>query len=58
VARNTFTTLANRVGGLLGADDQLLAGALVLQQAAVLVFRRTLEPSPLAALGLESSAPA
>lgn len=58
VARKTFTTLAQQVGELLRADDPLLAGALVLQQAAVLVFRRTLEPSPLAALGLETSAPA
>jgi AcrR family transcriptional regulator len=58
VARKTFTTLADQVGRLLQADDSLLAGALVLQQAAVLVFRRTLEPSPLAALGLETSAPA
>ena len=49
---------AQRVGELQKAEPALMAGALVLQQAAVLVFRRTLEPSPLAALGLETSAPA
>jgi len=58
VARRTFTTFAQRVGELQKAEPALMAGALVLQQAAVLVFRRTLEPSPLAALGLETSAPA
>lgn len=58
VARRTFTAFAQRIGELQRADPALLGGALVLQQAAVLVFRRTLEPSPLAALGLETSAPA
>lgn len=58
VARRTFTTFAQRVGEQQQAEPALMAGALVLQQAAVLIFRRTLEPSPLAALGLETSAPA
>ena len=58
VARRTFTALAHQVGELQRAENALMAGALLLQQAAVLVFRRTLEPSPLAALGLENSAPA
>ena len=58
VARRTFTTLAHEVGELQQAENALMSGALLLQQAAVLVFRRTLEPSPLAALGLETSAPA
>ncbi len=56
--RRTFTVLAHRVGELQQTENALMAGALLLQQAAVLVFRRTLEPSPLAALGLENSAPA
>src|SRR5438128_2712935 len=53
VARRTFTTLAHQVGELQQAENALLAGALVLQQATVLVFRRTLGPSPLAGPGLE-----
>lgn len=57
-ARRTFTGLAHQVGELQQAGNALMAGGMVLQQAAVLVFRRTLEPSPLAALGLETSAPA
>jgi len=58
VARRAFTSLAHQVGKLQLAEDALMAGAVVLQQAAVLAFRRTLEPSPLAVLGLETSAPA
>ena len=58
VARRTFTSLAHEVGEFQQAENALLAGALVLQQATVLVFRRTLEPSPLAGLGLETSAQA
>ncbi|TMK87330.1 MAG: TetR family transcriptional regulator [Actinobacteria bacterium] len=58
VARRIFTTLARRVGEFHGGPDALLAGALVLQQATVIVFRRALEPSPLAALGVVTSSPA
>jgi AcrR family transcriptional regulator len=58
VARRIFTTLAEKVGELQQSEDPLLMGALTLQQAAVQVFRTALEPSPLAALGLETSAPA
>jgi AcrR family transcriptional regulator len=56
-ARRTFTRLAEQIGALQHEENSLLAGALILQQAAVLVFRRALEPSPLAGLGLETSAP-
>lgn len=51
VSRRLFTELANGVGEQLGAPDPLWAGAQVLQLATVDVFRRALEPSPLAALG-------
>jgi AcrR family transcriptional regulator len=52
VSRRLFTGLANGVGEQLGATDPLWAGAQVLQLATVEVFRRALEPSPLAALGV------
>ncbi len=51
VSRRMFTELAKGVGERLGAPDPLWAGAQVLQLATVDVFRRALEPSPLAALG-------
>jgi AcrR family transcriptional regulator len=52
-ARRLFTGLAYRLGELLGAADPLGAGARALQLATVRVLRRALEPSPLAALGVE-----
>jgi AcrR family transcriptional regulator len=52
VSRRLFNELANGVGEHLGADDPLWAGAQVLQLSTVVVFRRALEPSPLAALEL------
>lgn len=51
VSRRLFTDLARGVGEHLAAVEPLWAGALVLQLATVEVFRRALEPSPLAALG-------
>jgi len=51
VSRRMFTELARGVGKQLRAPDPLWAGAQVLQLATVDVFRRALEPSPLAALG-------
>lgn len=51
VSRRMFTDLAKGVGEQLGAPDPLWVGAQVLQLATVDVFRRALEPSPLAALG-------
>jgi AcrR family transcriptional regulator len=51
VSRRLFTELAQGVGTQLGASDPLWAGAQILQLATVDVFRRALEPSPLAALG-------
>jgi AcrR family transcriptional regulator len=56
VSRRLFTELANGVGEHLGATDPLWPGAQVLQLATVLVFRRALEPSPLAALGVSPAA--
>jgi AcrR family transcriptional regulator len=50
-ARRLFTNLAHRLGELEGADDPLGMGARILQLATVTIFRRALEPSPLAALG-------
>jgi AcrR family transcriptional regulator len=55
-SRRTFTQLATGVGEQLGAPDPLPAGAQVLQLATVDVFRKALEPSPLAALGVRSAA--
>jgi AcrR family transcriptional regulator len=55
-SRRTFTELASGVGEQLGAPDPLSAGARVLQLATVDVFRKALEPSPLAALGVRSVA--
>ena len=52
VSRRLFTELAEGVGEQLGAPEPLWAGAQVLQLATVVVFRRALEPSPLAALGV------
>jgi AcrR family transcriptional regulator len=52
VSRRLFTELANGVGEQLGAPEPLWAGGQVLQLATVVVFRRALEPSPLAALGV------
>ncbi len=52
VSRRMFTELARGVGKQLHAPDPLWAGAQVLQLATVEVFRRALEPSPLAALGV------
>jgi AcrR family transcriptional regulator len=51
VSRRLFTELATGVGEQLGSPEPLWAGAQVLQLATVDVFRRALEPSPLAALG-------
>lgn len=51
VSRRLFTDLARGIGERLGGPDPLWAGAQALQLAAVDVFRRALEPSPLAALG-------
>ncbi len=51
VSRRLFTDLAKGVGEQLGAPEPLWAGAQVLQLSTVDVFRRALEPSPLAALG-------
>jgi AcrR family transcriptional regulator len=53
-AGRLFTSLAVQVGELQRAGDPLGAGAQVLMQAAVVVFRRALVPSPLAALGVET----
>ena len=55
-SRRMFTQLATGVGEHLGAPDPLSAGARVLQLATVDVFRRALEPSPLAALGVRPEA--
>jgi AcrR family transcriptional regulator len=52
VSRRLFTDLARGIGEGLGAPEPLWAGAQVLQLATVVVFRRALEPSPLAALGV------
>jgi AcrR family transcriptional regulator len=52
-ARSLFTSLALEVGVLQHARDPLESGAQVLMQASVSIFRRALEPSPLAALGAE-----
>jgi AcrR family transcriptional regulator len=54
-SRRLFTTLAQRVGELERADDALGVGAQVLLQATLSIFRRALEPSPLAALGAETA---
>jgi hypothetical protein len=51
-----FTGLAVGVGEKLGATDPLWSGAQVLLLATVEVFRRALEPSPLAALGVPPAA--
>ncbi len=58
VSRRLFTELAQGVGNQLGASDPLWAGAQILQLATVDVFRRALEPSPLAAIGARRSAEA
>ena len=50
-ARRLFSTLAHRLGELGGADDPLAVGANLLMQATLTIFRRALQPSPLAALG-------
>ena len=52
-ARRLFTTLAHRVGEMEQADDALGVGAQLLLQATLTIFRRALEPSPLAALGAD-----
>jgi AcrR family transcriptional regulator len=52
MSRRLFTELAQGVGEQLRAAEPLWAGAQVLQHATVDVFRRALEPSPLAALGV------
>jgi AcrR family transcriptional regulator len=54
-ARRLFTGLAHRVGELEGADDALGVGAQLLLQATLTIFRRALEPSPLAALGVDTA---
>jgi AcrR family transcriptional regulator len=54
-ARRLFTTLAHQVGELERADDALGVGAQVLLQATLTIFRRALEPSPLAALGADTA---
>jgi AcrR family transcriptional regulator len=51
VSRRLFTDLAKGIGDQMGATEPLWAGAQVLQLATVEVFRKALEPSPLAALG-------
>ncbi|MGH2555131.1 MAG: TetR family transcriptional regulator [Actinomycetota bacterium] len=56
VSRRMFTELAVGVGEKLGAADPLWSGAQVLLLATVEVFRRALEPSPLAALGAPPAA--
>jgi AcrR family transcriptional regulator len=58
VARRLFTGLAHQVGEPLGAGDPLENGGRLLQLAAVQVFRKALEPSPLAAIGVDPAAPA
>jgi len=55
-SRRMFTRLATGVGEQLGAGDPLTTGATVLQLATVDIFRRALEPSPLAALGVRPPA--
>jgi AcrR family transcriptional regulator len=52
VSRRLFTELARGIGEQMGGPDPLWAGAQALQLATVDVFRRALEPSPLAALGV------
>jgi AcrR family transcriptional regulator len=52
-ARRLFTALAQRVGELEQADDALGVGAQLLLRATLTIFRRALEPSPLAALGAD-----
>ena len=54
-ARRLFTTLALRVGELERADEALGVGAQVLLQATLTIFRRALEPSPLAAIGSDTA---
>lgn len=56
VSRRMFNELAVGVGEKLGAPDPLWAGAQVLLLATIEVFRRALEPSPLAALGIPPAA--
>ena len=58
LARRLFTSLAHQLGELQGSEDPLGTGAQLLQLAAVADFRRALEPSPLAALGVPKTAPA
>jgi AcrR family transcriptional regulator len=53
VARRVFSELAYRIGEHLGAPEPTAAGAWVLGQAAAGAFRRTLEPSPLAAVDMD-----
>jgi AcrR family transcriptional regulator len=50
-ARRLFTGLAHQVGELEQAEDALGVGAQLLLQATLTIFRRALEPSPLATLG-------
>jgi AcrR family transcriptional regulator len=51
VSRRLFTDLAQGIGERMGGPEPLWVGAQVLQLATVEVFRKALEPSPLAALG-------
>jgi AcrR family transcriptional regulator len=54
-ARNLFSTLAHRIGEVVAPQDPLGTGAQVLLQATLSTFRRTLEPSALAALAAAAS---
>jgi AcrR family transcriptional regulator len=56
-ARELFTALALRIGELQAPGDPLGTGAQVLLQATLTTFRRTLEPSALAALAAAASSP-
>ena len=57
-ARRVFTSLAYEVGEYLGAEDPVSGGAWLLGLAAAGAFRRSLEPSPLAAVNFPGVAPA